>query len=285
MSVETEEFFKRIGYAVVQGYGMTETASLISLNHPFKVGRRSIGKVLPGREMKLDPETGEILVRGENVARQYWQGKELKPVTGGEGWFRTGDLGAVDAEGNLYFKGRTKNVIVTPAGLKIYPEDLEQALRRQPEVRDCVVFGASSMDSVIADGLAMRRFSMILLATFASLALLLASIGIYGVVSYVVGQRSHEIGIRMALGAQRGDVLGMIMAEGGRMALIGVGFGLGAALTLTRFMAGMLFAVKSSDPTTFTLVAVILCAVALLACFIPARRATQVDPMTALRHE
>jgi long-chain acyl-CoA synthetase len=113
------------------------------LNHPFKVGRRSIGKVLPGREMKLDPETGEILVRGENVARQYWQGNELKPVTGAEGWFRTGDLGAMDAEGNLYFKGRSKSVIVTPAGLKIYPEDLEQALRKQAEVRDCVVFGVA----------------------------------------------------------------------------------------------------------------------------------------------
>src|SRR5579859_7257142 len=140
----TEEFWRRLGYVVVQGYGLTETSSLISLNHPFKVGRRSIGKVLPGREMKLDPETSEILVRGENVARQYWQGKELKPVTGEEGWFRTGDLGAMDEEGNLYFKGRSKNVIVTPAGLKIYPEDLEQALRKQPQVRDVVVVGVAA---------------------------------------------------------------------------------------------------------------------------------------------
>ena len=139
----TEEFWRRLGYGVIQGYGLTETSSLISLNHPFKIGRRSIGKVLPGREMKLDPETGEILVRGENVARQYWQAKELKPVTGEEGWFRTGDLGAMDQEGNLYFKGRSKNVIVTPAGLKVYPEDLEQALRKRPEVRDCVVFGVA----------------------------------------------------------------------------------------------------------------------------------------------
>jgi long-chain acyl-CoA synthetase len=139
----TEEFWRRLGYVVVQGYGLTETSSLISLNHPFKVGRRSIGKVLPGREMKLDPETGEILVRGENVARQYWQGKELKPVTGEEGWFRTGDLGAMDEEGNLYFKGRSKSVIVTPAGLKVYPEDLEQALRKQPQVRDVVVVGVA----------------------------------------------------------------------------------------------------------------------------------------------
>src|SRR5215472_14270958 len=139
----TEEFWRRLGYVVIQGYGLTETSSLISLNHPFKVGRRSIGKVLPGREMKLDPKTGEILVRGENVAQQYWQGKGMKPVAGEEGWFHTGDLGAVDEEGNLYFKGRNKNVIVTPAGLKIYPEDLEQALRRQPEVRDVVVFGVA----------------------------------------------------------------------------------------------------------------------------------------------
>jgi long-chain acyl-CoA synthetase len=140
----TEEFWRRLGYVVVQGYGLTETSSLISLNHPFKVGRSSIGKVLPGREMKLDPETGEILVRGENVARQYWQSKGLRPVTEEEGWFRTGDLGAMDDEGNLYFKGRTKNVIVTPAGLKIYPEDLEQALRKQPQVRDVVVVGVAA---------------------------------------------------------------------------------------------------------------------------------------------
>jgi long-chain acyl-CoA synthetase len=143
LDANTEEFWRRLGYVVIQGYGLTETSSLISLNHPFKVGKRSIGKVLPGREMKLDPETGEILVRGENVARQYWQGRELKPVTGEEGWLRTGDLGAMDEEGNLYFKGRNKNVIVTPAGLKIYPEDLEQALRRQSGVRDCVVFGVA----------------------------------------------------------------------------------------------------------------------------------------------
>ena len=141
LDTNTEEFWRRLGYVVIQGYGLTETSSLISLNHPFKVGHKSIGKVLPGREIKLDPGTGEILVRGENVARQYWQGKELRPVAGEEGWFRTGDLGAVDEQGNLYFKGRNKNVIVTPAGLKIYPEDLEEALRAQPEVRDCVVFG------------------------------------------------------------------------------------------------------------------------------------------------
>ena len=138
LDAETEEFWRRLSFVVIQGYGLTETTSLISLNHPFRTGKRSIGKVLEGREMKLD-ESGEILVRGANVAAGYWQGNQLKPVLNEEGWFRTGDLGEVDAEGNLYFRGRKKNVIVNREGMNIYPDDLEAALRHQPEVRDCVV--------------------------------------------------------------------------------------------------------------------------------------------------
>ena len=138
LDADTEEFWRRLSFVVIQGYGLTETTSLISLNHPFHTGKRSIGKVLEGREMKLD-ENGEILVRGANVAAGYWQEKALKPVLNEEGWFRTGDLGEVDAEGNLYFRGRKKNVIVTRKGMNIYPDDLEAALRHQPEVRDCVV--------------------------------------------------------------------------------------------------------------------------------------------------
>ena len=137
---ETEQFWFRLGYAVVQGYGLTETTSLISLNHPFRTSRGSIGKVLPGRELKVS-EDGEILVRGSGVASAYWNGRELQPVAGEEGWYRTGDLGALDAEGNLFFRGRKKEVIVTPAGMNVYPEDLETALRAQKEVRDCVVVG------------------------------------------------------------------------------------------------------------------------------------------------
>jgi long-chain acyl-CoA synthetase len=139
---ETEEFWHRLGYAVVQGYGLTETTSLISLNHPFHTSRGSIGKVLPGREIKLGDD-GEILVRGSGVASGYWNGRELQPVAreDDEGWYRTGDLGALDEQGNLFFKGRKKDVIVTPAGMNIYPEDLEAALRGQKEVRDCVVVG------------------------------------------------------------------------------------------------------------------------------------------------
>jgi long-chain acyl-CoA synthetase len=139
LSAETEDFFKRMGYAVVQGYGMTETASLISLNHPFRATQGSIGKVLPGHEFKL-AEDGEILVRGENVSAGYWEkGAPRQAPMENDGWLRTGDLGEADAEGNLRFRGRKKNVIVTPAGLKVYPEDLEAVVKKQPAIRDCLV--------------------------------------------------------------------------------------------------------------------------------------------------
>lgn len=135
---DTEEFWRRLGYAVIQGYGLTETTSLISVNHPFKTGKGSIGKVLAGREVRLAPD-GEILVRGSGVASGYWTPGELRPVSSEEGWYHTGDIGELDAEGNLYFKGRKKDVIVTPAGMNVYPEDVENAIKRQPHVKDCVV--------------------------------------------------------------------------------------------------------------------------------------------------
>lgn len=135
---ETETFWARLGFAVIQGYGLTETTSIISVNHPFKVGRGSIGKVLEGREVKLAPD-GEILVRGSGVASGYWSGRELQPVSSAEGWYHTGDIGQLDGKGNLFFKGRKKDVIVTPAGMNVYPEDLENALKSQPEVKDSVV--------------------------------------------------------------------------------------------------------------------------------------------------
>ena len=140
---QVESFWNRLGYAVIQGYGMTETTSLISLNHPFRSAQGSIGKVFPGMEVRVD-ENGEILVRGENVATAYRQHDRAQPVAESDGWFHTGDMGESDAEGRLYFKGRRKNVIVTPAGMNIYPEDLEKAVRSQPGVRDCVVIGVES---------------------------------------------------------------------------------------------------------------------------------------------
>ncbi len=134
----TEEFWGRLGFAVIQGYGLTETTSLISVNHPFRTGKGSIGKVLAGREIKLAPD-GEILVRGSGVAEEYLSAGGNKPVAGEQGWYHTGDIGELDAEDNLYFKGRKKETIVTPAGMNIYPEDLELALRKQPEIKDCAI--------------------------------------------------------------------------------------------------------------------------------------------------
>lgn len=150
---------------------------------------------------------------------------------------------------------------------------------------DLIVSGNERETEVVAESIASQRFSVTLLGAFAALALLLASIGIYGVLSYLVGQRTREIGIRMALGARRLDVLRMVLRDGARMTLAGTAIGIVAALGLTRLMASMLFGVKPTDPITFGVVAVVLCGVALFAGYVPARRAAKVDPMVALRYE
>jgi ABC-type antimicrobial peptide transport system permease subunit len=148
-----------------------------------------------------------------------------------------------------------------------------------------VVYSIQAMDKIIADSLARQRFSMILLGIFAALALALSCLGIYGVISYLVGQRTNEIGIRMALGAQRNDVLRLILGRGAKLILIGVIAGMAASLALTRLMAGLLFAVSAYDPVTFLGVACLLVLVALVASYIPARRGMRVDPIVALRYE
>ncbi|HEX3249961.1 MAG TPA: AMP-binding protein [Pyrinomonadaceae bacterium] len=134
---DTETFWRRLGYAVIQGYGMTETASLTSLSHPFRMQRGSIGKPVAGQEVKLS-EDGEILVRGENVSPGYWN-STTQTLTDQQGWIHTGDIGEVDPEGNIYFRGRSKDTIVTAAGLKIFPADVEAALDRQPEIKESTV--------------------------------------------------------------------------------------------------------------------------------------------------
>lgn len=148
-----------------------------------------------------------------------------------------------------------------------------------------VIYGPRTMEQIISESLAARRFSMILLAVFAAMALILASVGIYGVISYLVGQRTHEIGVRIALGARRWDVLQLILYQGARLTVLGIAIGTVASLALTRLMARMLYGVSAADPLTFCAVAAILGIVALAACYIPTRRAMLVDPTVALRCE
>jgi len=164
---------------------------------------------------------------------------------------------------------------------------LFDSIRRvvQSQNSQIAIFRFQTMNEVIAGSLATRRFSMTLLNAFAAAALLLASVGLYGVISYLVGQRTHELGVRIALGAGRKDVLRLIVNHGMKMAMGGVALGLIAALGLTRLLAQMLYGVSATDPATFTVIALLLVAVALLACSLPAWRATKVDPLVALRHE
>jgi putative ABC transport system permease protein len=169
----------------------------------------------------------------------------------------------------------------------VEPASLTGAVRGQIAAlnKDQAVFNVRTMEQIVSQSVAPRRFSMLLLSVFAVVALVLASIGIYGMLSYTVAQRTREIGLRMTLGAQTGNVLRLVIAQGMRLALVGVVLGVGAALALTRTMKTLLFGVSATDPLIFVAFALLLALVALLACWLPARRATKVDPLEALRYE
>jgi putative ABC transport system permease protein len=176
---------------------------------------------------------------------------------------------------NLVLRTRVKpETLVRPVRETVWAMDKDQAIG-----------DIKTLERVIAESVAPQKFNAVLLSGFAALALLLAAIGIYGVLAYSVSQRTRELGLRMALGAQRSDIVRLVIRQGTALAIIGIAFGLGGAFALTRIMRALLFEVEPGDPLTFVTVSLLLLAVALLACWLPARRAARVHPMEALRYE
>jgi putative ABC transport system permease protein len=261
--------------------------------------------LLVGREFtEADGATNKrVMVINETMARQYWPNenpigqrvtmKDWGPPLTGEIVGVVGDVktnGLDAAVGPMiywpYFQfPELFNTIVVRSDGE--PTHLTPAVKaaiwavnkNQPISR------IETMEVVLSESLARRRLYMILLGVFAGAALLLAGVGIYGMVSYSVSQRIREMGIRIAMGADRGDVLRLVLGQGAKIAALGIGIGMVAALGLTRLMTSLLFGVSATDPLTFVGVAGLLTVVALGACFVPARRAMRVDPMVALRHE
>jgi len=194
------------------------------------------------------------------------------------------------ASAEIYFSfaqlslGQEATLVIRPEG---DPTGLTGAVRSAigEVAHEAPITKIRPMKQVLEESMASSRFNMILMTIFAGVALMMASIGLYGVISYSVSQRTHEIGIRMALGASRPSVLSLVLRNGMTLAVIGVALGVAVALGLTRLMASMLYGVSPTDPLTFIVISLILTGVALVACFVPAHRATRVDPMIALRYE
>src|SRR5689334_11336964 len=249
-------------------------------------------------------DTTPIVVISEKTAKHYWPnedpiGKRLKPgaTTNATPWrtvigvvknVRQNDFVA-EPKMQMYFSYRQmKDFFVANALVvrtSVDPLSLATSVRNTfwSVDKDQTVANIQSMEHIVADAVARQRFSMLLLAIFAGLALVLAAVGIYGVMSYSVAQQTREIGIRIALGAQRHDVLRMTVKEGLKLVGVGLLIGLTSAFVLTRVMESLLFGISATDPITFGIICVVLLMVAALASYIPALRATTVDPMVALR--
>ena len=246
--------------------------------------------------------TPDVIIINQTMARRFWPnqdpiGKQIKFV-GGDGAPAT-VVGVVgDAKHDWLSEEQRPQIYdcysqdpgffaTVVVRTKVEPMSLSQAVREAVwrVDKDQPVWKVRTVESLMAYNVADKRFLMLLMVVFAALALTITAIGLYGVVNYTVGRRTHEIGVRMALGARAGDVLRLVVSQGMRLAVTGVAVGLIASFALTRFIQSLLFGVSATDTLTFTSVSALLCGVALLACYIPARRATKVDPLVALRHE
>jgi predicted permease len=241
-------------------------------------------------------------VVNDAFARTFWPeqnpiGKRFKSTRADSPWItvvgvianaRTESLAEADVPKiymNLY-QARERRLAVFLHG-HFEAATVAEEVRKQIQAVDPAlpVTGPQTLSEIVSASLAERRLSMEMVAAFALTALLLAGIGIYGVISYLTNERRHEIGIRVALGAQRRNILRLVVGQGLGLAAAGAAVGLVGAVIVSRFMTGLLYGVKPSDPLTIAGVTLLLAAVALLACYIPARRAMRVDPMVALRHE
>lgn len=265
--------------------------------------------LLRGRAFtEADDSKGErVALVNETLARKYWplgdaigqhfQFVGMGPRSTNTSWIRiVGVVGDIKSEGmdvaaepRIYLpvNQSPNNSIVAYLRTNADPGTLGDIVRREVQSVDpsIPVFGVHTMNELVAKYLAQRKFALELLGVFAGVALLLASIGIYGVMAYTLSRRRNEIGIRIAMGAQRGDILRMAAGEGVLIVPCGLFAGLLGSLMLTRFLQTMLFGVKTTDPVTFVAISGLLAAVAMAACFVPAQKATRVDPLIALRHE
>ena len=271
---------------------MVDHRYLQAMNIPLRAGRFF--------DARDDADTDKVIIINETMARHLWPGRDAIGqiarvsnrdwrVIGVVGDVRHGTLeGAPGAE--MYLSIRQSDdwhaveLVVRTARP---PESFIPEVRAAMKAFDSALPNSefTTLDQIVDYAVAPRRLITQVLGAFSSFALALASIGLYGVIAYSVGQRTQEIGIRLAIGAQRRDVLRLILGEGLKMAATGVGVGLIAALSLSRLLSSLLFGVTTTDPLIFSISAVVLISVALLACFIPARRAANVDPMVALRCE
>jgi putative ABC transport system permease protein len=291
----------------VEGFPVLPVGQAPMINHCVITPNyfRAMGvPLLMGRDF-THADTSESLrvtVIDERLAREYWPnesplGKRVRfgPPEDNEPWHTVvGVVGAVKHE-SLSLT-RTETVYLPHAEITVddmalavraaNPENLTPAIRGQVKAMDpdLPIINVRTMSEVVSRSVWQPRLYTILFGVFAAVALALASIGVYGVMAYSVSERTREIGVRVALGAQRRDVLKLVVAQGMTLTLIGAGIGLGAALALTRLMQTLLFEVSATDPLTFAGLAALLSAVAMLACYLPARRAAKVDPMIALRH-
>jgi putative ABC transport system permease protein len=273
--IATPDYFQAMGITLLKGRSFTE------------------------QDVKDGPR---VTLIDEEFARRYWRGEEAvgkniktsrtdPPITV-VGIVRRVKMDGLNEDSNRvqsYFPFRQlpnggMTIVIKTANdpMGIVSAARQQVLEIDP---DQPVYGVNTMEQIRSDSIAPDRLTLMLLASFAAVALILAGVGIYGVMAYSVTQRTHEIGIRMALGARQGDVLGMVIRQGMKLAVVGLAIGLGGAWLTTRLMTSLLFGVSATDPMTFAVISVVLAGVALGACFVPARRATKVDPMIALRYE